>query len=96
MKDAIGNDLKAGDLVLVNFERPQSYGRVMSIEEGGLVTGIRKGGADVRPSRLVVAFNHTIECDPRMPVPSVVVLRDPMPPAAEPDKGVLIEMPLPN
>lgn len=84
MKDAVGNELKLGDLVLLNLERPQTVGRVLRIEEGGLITGMRKGGADVRPSHLVIGFNHTIDCDPRSPVPSVIALRDPAPPSEEP------------
>ncbi|HET6220200.1 MAG TPA: hypothetical protein VFE27_24440 [Acidobacteriaceae bacterium] len=78
MKDALGNDLKPGDLVMLSLDRPQVFGRVTDVQEGGLITGMQKnGGAQLRPSRVTILANHTIEGDPRVPVGSVVILRDP-------------------
>lgn len=78
MKDALGNELKPGDLVMLSLDRPQIFGRVVDVQEGGLITGMQKnGGAQLRPSRVVIAANHTIEGDPRALVGSVVILRDP-------------------
>ncbi len=78
MKDAVGNELRAGDLVMLQLDRPLIFGRVVEAQEGGLVTGLKKGGeVDIRPGRLVIASNHTIEFDPRQLVGAVMVLRDP-------------------
>jgi hypothetical protein len=77
MRDAVGNELKVGDLVFLSLDRPQVFGRVIEAAEGGLVTGINhKGGTDVRPGRLVIAANHTIEFDPRQPIHTVLALRE--------------------
>jgi hypothetical protein len=77
MKDAMGNELKVGDLVFLNLDRPQLFGRVTQAIEGGLVTGINhKGSAEIRPGRLVIASNHTIEFDPRQPIATVLALRE--------------------
>ncbi|HTH42915.1 MAG TPA: hypothetical protein VL498_07105, partial [Terracidiphilus sp.] len=88
MKDALGNELKVGDLVMLSLDRPQVFGRVTDVQEGGLITGMQKGNAQLRPSRVTILANHTIEADPRVPVGSVVSLRDPdaasKPEAAEP------------
>ena len=35
MKDAVGNELKAGDLVALSLERPLIFGRVLEVQEGG-------------------------------------------------------------
>jgi hypothetical protein len=83
MRDAVGNELKIGDLVCLQLDRPLIYGRVVKAEEGGLITGMHKGGAEVRPSVLVIASNHTVEGDPRALVGSVIALRDPAPPIQE-------------
>jgi uncharacterized Zn ribbon protein len=83
MKDAVGNDLKAGDLVMLSLDRPLIFGRVVEVQEGNLITGLRKGGGEVRPSRVIIASNHTIDCDPRTVVGSVMALRDPTPPVIE-------------
>ena len=77
MKDAVGNELHVGDLVLLQLERPLIYGRIVEAEEGGLVTGINhKGGTEIRPGKLVVAANYPVEFDPRQFIRAVVALRD--------------------
>jgi hypothetical protein len=78
MKDAMGNELRVGDLVFLSLDRPQIFGRIMQSTEGGLVTGLNhKGIAEIRPGRLVIASNHTLEFDPRQPVQTVLALREP-------------------
>ena len=77
MRDALGNELKPGDLVMLSLDRPQIFGRVVDVKSGGLITGLQKGGAEVRPSVVTIASNHTVEGDPRMMIGSVVILRDP-------------------
>lgn len=78
MKDALGNELHVGDLVALQLERPIIYGRVESIEEGGIVTGInRKGEAEIRLGRVTVRSLHPVAVDPRVPIiGAVMALRD--------------------
>jgi hypothetical protein len=79
MKDAMGNELRVGDLVFLSLDRPQIFGRITQAAEGGLVTGLNhKGAAEIRPGRLVISANHTlVEFDPRQPVHTVLALREP-------------------
>lgn len=77
MKDAVGNELHVGDLVMVQIATPIVFGRIVELNEGGIVTGINhKGGSEVRPARLLIAATHTVDADPRAPVRAVVALRD--------------------
>lgn len=79
MKDALGNELKVGDLVLLNLQKPQMYARVAEIKQGGIVTGMRHGKPEVHPSRLVLVVNHVAELDPDLPAGHVMRLVDPEP-----------------
>jgi hypothetical protein len=82
VKDAVGNELRVGDLVALSLDRPLIYGRIVELVEGGIVTGIRGGQAEVRPGRVTVASNHTIDNDPRNAVIGALLsLRDPNPPS---------------
>lgn len=77
MKDAVGNELKVGDLVAIQLERPLVFGRLVEAAEGGLVTGVNhKGGAEVRPGHLVIESRHSLVFDPRQPVGAVLALRE--------------------
>lgn len=78
MKDALGNELKVGDLVAVQLERPLIFGVVDVIEEGGIVTGVNhKGEAQIRLGRVTVRSMHTVAVDPRTPIiGSLLALRD--------------------
>lgn len=96
MRDAMGNELKVGDLVMLQLDRPVVFGRVADVKEGGLITGMHKGGAEARPSLLVIVSNHTVACDPRELVGSVVALRDNTPATGEEVKPAKEEAPLPN
>jgi hypothetical protein len=73
MKDAVGNEIHVGDLVLLQLDRPLMYGRIVEAVEGGLVTGINQ---ELRPGRLVIAANYPIDFDPRQLVKAVVRLHD--------------------
>lgn len=80
-RDAAGNELKVGDLVLLMLERPTIFGRVTELREGGIVTGMRGGKPEIKPTHMVILSNHTIDVDPNLPlVGSVLALRDPNPP----------------
>ena len=69
MKDAVGNELRVGDLVALQLERPLIFGQVTEVGEGGIVTGVNhKGGAEIRPGRIVILSRHSIDVDPRQPL----------------------------
>jgi hypothetical protein len=55
MKDRIGNKLKTGDKVVVALPEAQIFGFVAQVEEGGLITGLKRGGSDRRPGRVLVS-----------------------------------------
>ena len=78
MKDIMGNELKEGDLVALQLERPLIFGRVSEIAEGGIITGVKAGHPEVRMSRVVVISHHPVDTDPRIgQVPSIIKLHDP-------------------
>jgi hypothetical protein len=60
MKDAIGNELKPGDLVQLQLKTPLVFCRVQEVTEPSLVTGLRRGGEERRPGVLVLTANHTV------------------------------------
>jgi len=89
VKDAVGNELKVGDLVALSLERPLVFGRIVEASEGGIVTGLSKGGAEVRPGRLVIVANHTVLVNPQMLVGAVLALReDNKPPESTESTGI--------
>jgi hypothetical protein len=78
MKDALGNELKAGDLVALQLERPLIWGVVEEVHDGGILTGLnRSGEAQLRPGQVRIKSLHTIEAAPNVPVVAVLALRDP-------------------
>lgn len=77
MKDAIGNELKVGDLVALQLERPLIYGRIVEIHQGGIITGMKHGQADMRPSTVLITSNYPLQVDPRAPmVGALICLRE--------------------
>lgn len=97
MKDAVGNELREGDLVALQLERPLIFGRVTSIERGGIITGIRgKGEAEIRPDRIVIVSSHPLAVDPRLPVGAVICIRDDSASRAELIDGPSSSPPLSN
>ena len=78
VRDTMGNELKPGDLVALQLERPLIFGRIAEVSEGGIITGVKHGQAEVRMSRVVVISHHPVDTDPRLgQVPSIVKLHDP-------------------
>jgi hypothetical protein len=99
MKDAMGNDLKVGALVALSLERPLIFGRVTELKEGGMITGLKHGQAEMRPSVVVVTSNHPIAIDPReagAPIGSILCLLDPAPPELMPAAANAAEDSKPN
>lgn len=66
MKDRINNRLAVGDKVVVALPEPQIFGFVSKIEEGGLVTGVRAGGAQKRVGRVLISAVIAIPVDPEL------------------------------
>lgn len=81
MKDALGNELHEGDLVMLQLNTPVIWGIVSEIHEGSIVTiqGNRDGKArgGMQPSRMVIASNHTINSAPGELIGMVLALRNP-------------------
>lgn len=77
MKDAVGNELKVGDLVAIQLARPLIYGRIAEIAEGGIITGTRSGQERMQPTKVVIVSNHNIEAHPhQVSIGEVLCLRD--------------------
>jgi hypothetical protein len=90
MKDALGSELKENDLVALQLERPLIWGRVVKVEEGGIITGISgKGQAQVKSSRIIIESRHVIDVDPRMPAVALLALRDDAEPKPPPPTEML-------
>jgi hypothetical protein len=76
--DIMGNELKEGDLVALQLERPLIFGRIAEVAEGGIITGLRGGQSEMRPTRVMVICHHPIEVDPRQPkIGAMIKLYDP-------------------
>lgn len=74
MKDALGNELKVGDMVAIQLARPLIFGQIVEAVDGiGLVTA---GDLKMRPGRLVVVSRHIIDVDPRTGTEAVLALRN--------------------
>jgi hypothetical protein len=65
MKDRIGNVLGKGDRVLVVLPEAQIFGFVASVEEGGIITGVRnvRGGVAQQPGRILISCVVAIPVD---------------------------------
>lgn len=66
MKDRIGNNLAVGQKVVVSLPESQIFGFVAQVEEGGLITGIRRGGAEKRMGRILVSCVIALPVDPEV------------------------------
>lgn len=66
MKDRIGNKLKTGDKVVVALPEAQIFGFVAQVEEGGLITGLKRGGSERRPGRVLVSCVIALPIDAEM------------------------------
>ena len=72
IKDALGNDLKVGDLVAIQLARPLVFGEVVEATEGGLLTGPNQ----MQPGRVVVVTRHVIDVDSRAMCEALLALRN--------------------
>lgn len=71
MRDALGNELKKGDLVMLQLQRPFIHGRISEASEGGLVVqGLNQ------PGKLVVMSTHIAFADPGGVFGAIIALRE--------------------
>jgi hypothetical protein len=78
VKDRIGNKLETGQKVVVALPEAQIFGFVAQLEEGGLITGLRQGGAQKRMGRVLVSCVIALPVDPEDgAVPQLVRVYDP-------------------
>lgn len=73
MRDMLGNELKVGDLVLIQLDRPVMFGEITEITEGGLVS---VADANPRPGTMKMLCKHAVLFDPRANCGAVVALRN--------------------
>lgn len=55
MKDRIANPLAVGDKVVVALPEAQIFGFIAQIDQGGIITGLKRGGAEKKPGRILVS-----------------------------------------
>lgn len=55
MKDRIGNKLAVGDKLTVMLPEAQIFGFVAELKEPGLVAGVKRGGVEQTPGRVLVS-----------------------------------------
>ena len=72
MKDSLGNELKEGQRVQIVLQSPICIGYVTKIAAGGIVSGLRRGGADVKAAELHIQCPFVIPIDPTSPVATSV------------------------
>ena len=84
MKDSVGNEIKVGDLVALQLQTPVIKGRVVEITEGGIITGMKHGKTEMRPSTVVVSAIFPVSVDPYAPAGPIMCLREDNPPEAMP------------
>lgn len=81
MKDALGNDLHEGDLVMIQLQTPVIWGIITEVHEGSIVTveGTKNGQprAGMQMSKMLVASNHTLASPPGQPMQMVLALKNP-------------------
>ena len=75
MKDALGNELKVGDMVAIQLARPLIFGQVVEATDSALITAAHTAQL-VAPGRIVVMSRHVIEFDPRVQIEAVLALRN--------------------
>lgn len=78
MKDRIGNKLETGQKVVVALPEAQIFGFIAQLEEGGLITGLKRGGTERRMGRILVSCVIALPVDPESDaVAQLVRVHDP-------------------
>jgi hypothetical protein len=74
-KDIVGNELQEGGFVQVTLDQPRVFGRIKSIQNGGLAIAGQQG---ITPGMILVAVEIPLLLDPRTPqVLNIVRVVDP-------------------
>ena len=68
VKDARGNELKVGDHISLEIPSTRVVLVIQDIQEGGIITGTRSGGAEARPGMIVLSGRFSTQFDPTMPI----------------------------
>lgn len=77
MRDVIGNELKVGDLVAIQLERPVIFGQVVEINEGAVLMPVDGIRMEPQPGRAVIMCKQVVMFDPRVGnCGAVMALRD--------------------
>jgi len=79
VRDARGNELKEGQTVLLKWGMQTVEGVVAEVKQGGVITGLRKGGEQISPATVRIECAFTINCDPTQLMSTVYVLQQPEP-----------------
>jgi hypothetical protein len=91
-KDRIGNELKVGDKLTVMLPEAQIFGFVAEVKDGSLITGLKRGGVQQTPGRILVSCVIALPVDPETgAVPQVVKVYD-----ADKEHGKVSVMGQPN
>jgi hypothetical protein len=64
MKDRIGNKLAVGDKLAVMLPEAQIFGFVAEVKEPSLVSGLKRGGVETTPGRVMVSCVVALPVDP--------------------------------
>ena len=64
VRDRIGNKLAVGQKVVVSLPETQIFGFVAQVEEGSLITGLKRGGVQKRTGRILVSRVIALPIDP--------------------------------
>lgn len=78
--DYIGNKLHKGDTVQLWLEKPYVLGRIVSLEEGGILRpmpGVDPRQAPVTPCVIVIQVETTLVLSPDSRVKNLLVVKEP-------------------
>lgn len=89
-KDRIGNGLAVGQKVVVALPEASIFGFVAQIEDGGLITGLKRGGSERRPGRVLVSCVVALPVEPESGAVAQIVR------VYDPDKHEVVESGKPN
>jgi hypothetical protein len=64
VKDRIGNKLGKGDKLAVQLPEAQIFGFIADLAEGTLVSGLKRGGVERTPGRVLVSCVIALPVDP--------------------------------
>lgn len=76
MKDRIGNTLSRGDKLVVALPEASIFGFVAELKEPGLIGGVRRGGVEHTPGRVLVSCVIALPVDENGNVLQVVKVYD--------------------